>query len=203
MLRRNLIVCLLATLGMASFGNAYAIKLEVQTDKSVVNRGDTVTASIVVSGLGGGAAPSIGGYDLELSYDPSLFSFNSATFGDPVLGNQLDLFFGSFNIADDGFNLANSVNLFEVSFDDPLDLDMLQADTFTLVSVLFDVGLLNTGVGIFGLSVNEVSDAFANSLAIDDLVDASVSVVPVPAAVWLFGSALLGLIGIGRRRAAR
>ncbi|MBI5783055.1 MAG: VPLPA-CTERM sorting domain-containing protein, partial [Gammaproteobacteria bacterium] len=29
-----------------------------------------------------------------------------------------------------------------------------------------------------------------------------VAVVPVPAAVWLFGSGLLGLIGVARRKAA-
>jgi hypothetical protein len=34
------------------------------------------------------------------------------------------------------------------------------------------------------------------------LVNAKSSVVPVPAAVWLFGSGLLGLIGIARRRTA-
>jgi len=28
------------------------------------------------------------------------------------------------------------------------------------------------------------------------------TVIPVPAAVWLFGSGLLGLIGIARRKAA-
>jgi hypothetical protein len=30
--------------------------------------------------------------------------------------------------------------------------------------------------------------------------DVSASVVPVPAAVWLFGSGLLGLIGMARRK---
>ena len=30
----------------------------------------------------------------------------------------------------------------------------------------------------------------------------SISAVPVPAAVWLFGSGLLGLLGISRRKAA-
>jgi len=31
---------------------------------------------------------------------------------------------------------------------------------------------------------------------------AGVSPVPVPAAVWLFGTALIGMIGFGRRRKA-
>ena len=30
--------------------------------------------------------------------------------------------------------------------------------------------------------------------------DVGASIVPVPAAVWLFGSGLLGLIGLGRQR---
>ncbi|MGB5409060.1 MAG: VPLPA-CTERM sorting domain-containing protein, partial [Thiogranum sp.] len=33
-------------------------------------------------------------------------------------------------------------------------------------------------------------------------VPGSVTVVPVPAAVWLFGSGLLGLVGVARRRRA-
>ncbi len=33
------------------------------------------------------------------------------------------------------------------------------------------------------------------------LVKANATVVPVPAAVWMFGSALIGLVGVGRRRA--
>ena len=34
-----------------------------------------------------------------------------------------------------------------------------------------------------------------------DLVAASISAVPVPAAVWLFGTGLIGLIGVARRKA--
>jgi hypothetical protein len=40
--------------------------------------------------------------------------------------------------------------------------------------------------------------------AIDNLIldTGSVSAVPVPAAVWLFGTALIGLVGFGKRRKA-
>lgn len=59
----------------------------------------------------------------------------------------------------------------------------------------------------FGSSYSP-TDVFANllgtwSLGVDGLLTyngANASVVPVPAAVWLFGSALLGLVGVGRRK---
>jgi hypothetical protein len=41
-------------------------------------------------------------------------------------------------------------------------------------------------------------------LEIDNVsVTADVSAVPVPAAVWLFGSGLLGLVGVARRKKAQ
>lgn len=53
-----------------------------------------------------------------------------------------------------------------------------------------------TFAGAAGVSKMEVT--LTDSGAIDDI-----TVVPVPAAVWLFGSALLGAIGIGSRRRAK
>lgn len=50
--------------------------------------------------------------------------------------------------------------------------------------------------GAAGVSKMEVT--LTDSGAIDDI-----TVVPIPAAVWLFGSALLGAIGIGSRRRAQ
>lgn len=198
MLRRNLIACLLAMLGMVGFGSASAVTFSVVPDNlGPVVQGGTVNASIQVSDLGLFSAPSLGTYDLDLSYDSTRFAFNSATFGDPLLGNQLDLFgFGSINGA---FDLFTAVNLFEVSLDLPIDLDTFQADAFTLVTVSFDV-LFEAGVGAFDLSVNALGDSLGGSIDDPTLIGAEVSVIPVPAAVWLFGSALLGLIGFGRRK---
>jgi hypothetical protein len=34
----------------------------------------------------------------------------------------------------------------------------------------------------------------------NDVIEGSVSTVPVPAAAWLFGSGLLGLVGVARRK---
>ncbi|MDD2762060.1 MAG: hypothetical protein PHH11_17430, partial [Methylomonas sp.] len=39
-------------------------------------------------------------------------------------------------------------------------------------------------------------------LKVDNIVLAAPAAVPVPGAVWLFGSALLGMVSFGRKRAA-
>jgi hypothetical protein len=52
----------------------------------------------------------------------------------------------------------------------------------------------------FGL-IDESFELDFNTLTTQDLF--SVQVVPVPAAVWLFGSGLLGLIGVARRKTHR
>jgi hypothetical protein len=67
-----------------------------------------------------------------------------------------------------------------IDFNDPTN-NKYEAPTFT---------------GAAGVSKMEVT--LTDSGAIDDI-----TVVPVPAAAWLFGSALLGAIGIGSRRRAK
>jgi hypothetical protein len=45
-----------------------------------------------------------------------------------------------------------------------------------------------------------ISNTTAQSVAHTGAIDIGVAAVPVPAAVWLFGSGLLGLIGVARRK---
>lgn len=71
--------------------------------------------------------------------------------------------------------------------------DYLEEGTFTMA--MYSDGV-NT---IFG-SLNAA--AYANSYSYVTYDDSYVPPVPVPAAAWLFGSGLLGLIGIKRRRLA-
>ena len=75
----------------------------------------------------------------------------------------------------------------------------MQAPAFILASVVFDVNQ-TTGVGVFSLLVNDLSDSFGGPLD-STTIAATVQVVPVPAAIWLFGTGLIGLIGFGKRRA--
>ena len=74
--------------------------------------------------------------------------------------------------------------------------DMFAPDSFpyTETNGLFSI------TGAFSIS----SDAFPTNpnIFIHTMMGLEVSAVPIPAAVWLFGSGLLGLIGIARRKRA-
>ena len=74
----------------------------------------------------------------------------------------------------------------------------------------FILGLQDTSTGIWYADSNvnplnlagtaftvEFTGAFGELMAVDLVI----SQIPVPAAVWLFGSGLIGLVGVARRRA--
>lgn len=108
---------------------------------------------LVVLGLGDGVAPSVGAFDLDVSFDPGILSFVGGTLGDPILGDQLDLFaLGSLSAITPG---AGTVNIFELSLDLAADLDSMQPDSFTLATLTFEgigVGVSSIGLSGFGLS---------------------------------------------------
>lgn len=79
-----------------------------------------------------------------------------------------------------------------------LTLDGLQPDSFLLATLTFNGASAGTSQLGFGAVV--LSDALGNVIANPTLVPASITVVPLPAAIWLFGSGVLGLIGIARRK---
>ena len=62
------------------------------------------------------------------------------------------------------------------------------------VSWFSDSGYTGGSTGIITYTVSGIDINFM-------LVDVDVQVVPVPAATWLFGSGLLGLVAVARRRA--
>jgi hypothetical protein len=149
-----------------------------------VELGSPVDVPIVVSGLGDAAPPSLSSFDLDVSFDPSILAFDSVAFGDPLLGDQLDLF-GSGSLTD-VLPGAGTVNLFELSFDLPSDLDTLQAGSFTLATLTFDT--LALGTSAIDISANALGDAFGDPL-VADLPSGFVKVIPEP------GSALLLAFG--------
>jgi hypothetical protein len=76
----------------------------------------------------------------------------------------------------------------------------------TWTEITYDLGAVPTGATAAFIEISQGIgpvngvDLLEGTVLIDDLYLGVVSPVPVPAAVWLFGSGLLGLVGVARRR---
>jgi hypothetical protein len=141
----------------------------VSISSDTLSQGGVATVDLSISGLGSGT--QLGGYDLNVGFNPSIVSFSSAIFGDPKLGDQLNLEgFGTFSSATPG---AGTVDLAELSFDSAAALQSSQASAFSLVQLTFDAR--SVGTSALDLSINAVSDAFGNSLT-PGLSNGSISV---------------------------
>jgi hypothetical protein len=111
--------------------------------------------------------------------------------------------------SNDLLNVLGDVNLMSDSMLRVLsynNFNPMNGDTFTIVH--FDDGVADASdlTGIFGNitwsgfnpDVSFTAEYFAHDIVLTASV--SPSTVPVPPAAWLFGSGLLGLVGIARRR---
>jgi hypothetical protein len=180
---------------------AGAIEVVVQPNGQTVGLGQTVAFDIAISGLGNGAPPSLGAFDLDLGFDPAILSFDSISFGDPILGSLLGPIVGSLN----GFSndpVTGLVNQFEISLELPATLDALQPDSFILTSLTFS----SVGLGTSALDISNLilGDAVGAPLAADTIQNGSVTVAAAAVADSSQTAVLLGLglivLYAGRRR---
>ena len=197
MLKKNFALSVIFLLCGLHIGPTSAITLEVIPDKSTMNVSETLTTEVWIHGLGIGVAPSLHTFDFDLTFDPGLFALGAVTYGD-----QLNFDFPSLRSDQD---LGAAVNVFEQSLDFVGTLNSLQADSFRLFSVEF--AATSAGVGVFGLSVLSplvyTNGFLPPALEIAATVEVlQPSAIPIPAAIWLFGTALIGLVGFGKRRKA-
>lgn len=191
----------LALIALSLAFNAHALTIDLVPSSGQVNLGDSLEVRAQISGLKTPSASALGVYDLNLLFDSSRFALSKIVWGDSALGNQLDLAgFGNLQLSDSSIN--GTVNLFELSFDSVLDLENLQAPSFTLFSLIFSS--IHTGVGAFSLDVNSLGDAYGNNLTADTINNTQVNVnsvsVPEPATNFLL---LIGLIALGFTRIKR
>lgn len=144
------------------------INLSLQPSPQTINVGDSASMDLVVSGLGNLSSPSLGAFDLELSYDPAIISTASLTFGNFLdLGNLRSSKFSD-------LTTAGVIHLDEVSFESSSDLNNAQPDTFTLATLGFKG--LAAGISSIDFTLASLSDELGQSLTAFSTTGGSIEV---------------------------
>jgi len=181
--RTACVVAIFGLLMLCAGSRAGALSLSLETTTPDVLPGDPVAVDVVVSGLTSGRAPSLGSFDLDVSFDAAVLGFQGAAFslllGDPALGEA---------IISSGL-VAGAVDLFELSLLPVTELDSLQPAAFSLATITFSADA--AGVSVLSFAQASLGDAFGQALPIDEIGSLTIR-VPEPGSVLLW---LLGILG--------
>ena len=172
--------------------SALAITIGFEPASQIVPVGELVSVDLVISGLGDYSEPSLGSFDLNITYDTAILDFTGYTLGS-YLGD-----ISLWEAVDDswGETTPGTINLAEVSLLSVSELDALQPSSFPLATLTFDT--LTIGTSSLDISITALADAYGDPLSAD-VQSGNISPVPEPASFILIGFGLGG-IGISRRK---
>jgi len=114
-----------------SFQVQAAISVALEPASQSVSTGSPVFVDLVIHGLGNGAAPSLGAFDFDLSYNASLLSAASVAFG-----SHLDVGVVA-SVQSSNLSTPGLIHLDEVSLESASDLNSGQPSQFTLATFAF------------------------------------------------------------------
>jgi hypothetical protein len=180
LLRNPMRLAGLAALVLLVAGPARATSLALTSLDTPVGVGDPVSVAIAISGLGN-PTPKLGAYDLAISFDPSILTFGSVSFGSFLLPSFQDDFL---------VNGGTAVHVEETSFASDLSGE---PTAFTLATIHFTAA--HTGVSVLSFFSVQVFDQSGDAFVSSPNTGISITVVPEPA------TALLLLVGLGALRA--
>lgn len=208
---------LATTLGLALLLGAPladAFEMRVQPVNSSIGLGGTTTISIAASGLAPAGSPSLSSYDFNLTFDAAILGIDTSDAdGDGVMDSvtldpagQLDLFDLGINTRAVEMIGIGQLNLFELSFDLPTDLDSMQLGAFVLAEV--ELQGIRVGSSALTLTPIQMVDASGSPLS-TTVANGTIQVtggvpVPVPSTAGLLAAGVLaGFIGRRRRSPSR
>lgn len=168
---------------------------------------DVVLPALDISTAHGGAGVSSDGTTLTM--DSTAFSIftNGAPIDIPDVGFDLTATYSGF---DGGITYTftggslSAGTLLTATFDTMAILSLGGGQGVFTADLTYTGGSLVAGLTsgrIEGNLLNATSGDFSGAFTANTMIAKAGAVVPVPAAVWLFGSGLLGLIGIARKKA--
>jgi len=145
--------------------------------------------AVFAGGFGPGSSPGLVAFEGDVEFtDTNIFSVEMAGY---LFGTEYD----GVEVGGDAY-LDGTLNIslldeFAPELGDTFDILFAQS----IIGEFSEIDFIALG---FGWDVSYILDE--NELDIVRLTAVEVSAVPLPGAVWLFGSGLIGLIGISRRR---
>lgn len=180
---------LIFVVSMLLSGHLSAATITWGTPTTNVNVNDVFTIDVV----GTGFLSNVDGGGVNISFDQNLVNVLSVSINESVWD------FGGFGISTGTINNSNGT------------LDGIMVNTFADVTGDFVVATIEMQAISAGSSLLSLTEyalnpwASGGSLINPDFVAASVNVsavtiIPLPAAVWLFGSGLIGLFAVSRRK---
>lgn len=169
---------------------ASATLITLEPSSALARPGEAVSFDLVVSGFGDSSAPSLGAFDISITFNETVLSFSSyhlgSFLGDLGLFEAIDLSAGAGN---------GVVNISQLSFLSEAALDALQPAEFLLASFTFEVARRISGaqatvaVSPSSLLIN----AHGTPLTITHTGSAEIPVaVSAPGTASLVGAVLLG-----------
>ena len=179
---------------------ANAASIYMDPSSQVVGDGASFYVDILASGLPVGTT----GGGLNVTWNPADMTLDSVYLAttDPADsgGGQ---FLGNWDPVSTSFSGTGTIgtgtltNLFVGSFDTLSGDQSIARLNFTL-----STGVTNSviSMGLGGDPLNEWGQDTPPYTFTNDYTGATINPVPVPAALWLFGSGLVGLAGVARRR---
>lgn len=190
------LLLLLAT-AVVSVGEASAASVSLLPATTTITPGGSVSIDLFIDGLGDTSAPALGDFDIDITFDAAALTLTGYTLGgalgDPATSEALDVSFGEY--------LIGTLNIAEVSLLTPSELVGSQPAGFVLATIEFTAAGLAAGdsTSVDIGAVFALGDATGSPIALDTTSGATITaVVPAPAAIWLFATALLAAAGMRR-----